>query len=337
MQPVHPHAVGQIVVVDVAGLGDGVAQVDQAVAGLLPVAVLVLAPRQAEEAGAEGLAGDVGDPGLQSAQADEGFHRGAWRVLAAQGTVEQGLLLRLLQRPVLLRRDPFHEQVGVVTRLAHQRQHLAVAWVDGDGAAGVVAECLHGGGLQAGVEGEIEIAARLRRLALQHPDHPSEGVHLHLLQPHLAMQHLLVGLLDPVLADVAGARIGGGVDGLQLLLVDASDIADHVGGHRPQGVVAQQFGLDLDTGKAVAADRQPRHLVRVQADADGDAVEAAFLFAQSLEAAPIAVTDLHDPADSGQGLLHVLHPFRGHLQAVGGQVLGQDGAVAVVDQATGGR
>ena len=78
------------------------------------------------------------------------------------------------------------------------------------------------------------------------------------------MQQIFVGLLHAVLADVAGAAVAGGIDGLELTLVDAAHVAQHVGGLLAQGVSAQQGGADVHAGEAVAVDGKTRHLLSIR-------------------------------------------------------------------------
>ena len=75
------------------------------------------------------------------------------------------------------------------------------------------------------------------------------------------MQLGLVGLLDAELADVGRAAVGDRVERLQLLDVDAPDVAERVCEGRAVGVVAVEARLDVDAGEAVAVDREPGQFV----------------------------------------------------------------------------
>ena len=76
------------------------------------------------------------------------------------------------------------------------------------------------------------------------------------LRNPLAVQFEFVVLLQAGLADMVGALVVGFLlpltDPLQVAVGDAADVAQGVGGRGAQGVLAEQPGLDLDAGEAVA-------------------------------------------------------------------------------------
>ena len=78
------------------------------------------------------------------------------------------------------------------------------------------------------------------------------------------MQVAFVGELDADFADVVGALVVGGfvpgVDALDILVVDATDVAGHVRGDLAERILAEQARFDLNTRKTVAIDRKSRDL-----------------------------------------------------------------------------
>ncbi len=131
---------GEVVEVDVAGLGDGDVQVDGAVPGALPVAVFALVARQGVEARAVGAGVVAGDALFQAGQAHERLDGGAGRILSAQGAVEQRLVVIVLQRGVGAVVDAVDERVRVIGRQADEGEHVAVLRVDGNRRAAEIAE-----------------------------------------------------------------------------------------------------------------------------------------------------------------------------------------------------
>jgi hypothetical protein len=68
-------------------------------------------------------------------------------------------------------------------------------------------------------------------------DRPPRGVDQHFAVSRGSVQQVLVGAFDPQLADQGGAGIRRGIDVLEILFADRSDIAERVYGHGTEGVV----------------------------------------------------------------------------------------------------
>ena len=70
-----------------------------------------------------------------------------------------------------------------------------------------------------------------------------------------AVQLAFVALLHPQLADVFGAPVVAVFilffDAIFLPRIDAADVADHMAGQLPMGILAKQPGLDFDTRETV--------------------------------------------------------------------------------------
>ena len=332
MDAVDAEAHREIVEVDVAGLGDGLVHVGDAVAGALPVAVaaLVVGQHEPARAVARGSGGDHAR--LEARQRHEGLDGGARRIAPAQGAVEERAVRVVRQRAVGGRVDAVDEEVGVVARRAHERQHLARARVEGDDRAAGLAEGLLRGALQAQVDGQPQVAARARARALEHAQRPALGVDLDLLHAHAAVQERLVGALDAELADVAGATVLDRVERLEVVGVDARDVAEDVGEQRARRVVARRAHGDVHTRELVAVDREARRLRLAQPQPQGDGLEAGLARRQGPEALDVDGAQGHDAAEALEHGVEVRHLLRHHLEAVGGTVLGHGRAVAVEDQ-----
>src|SRR6266550_3287667 len=67
---------------------------------------------------------------IQSGQGEERFDRRAGRISAAQRTIEQRLVGRLVQLLPTRRINAVDKQVRVVTRLRNEREHIARARID---------------------------------------------------------------------------------------------------------------------------------------------------------------------------------------------------------------
>ncbi len=198
------------------------------------------------------------------------------RVQARDRPVEQRLVRgRVGQAAVVRVADASDPDRRVVARVGRHRQHRAVArvqhhrraarrrerpagaWVDGmvqpgdlPGQVGVELA------LQADVDAEPQVLARHRLGDAEHPHHPALRVDLQALQPVVAAQHLVVGLLDPCLADVvAGERapIGGR---LQLVGGDRPEVAEHLRRRGPVPVAAHRHGLGAHPRVAVGVLRE---------------------------------------------------------------------------------
>ncbi len=125
------------------------------------------------------------------------------------------------------------------------------------------------------------------------------------------MQRRFIGLLNAILADMAGAGVVGDVDLFHVALADPSDVAEHMGGLHVVRIVPQQLGLDVDPGKPVPMHRELSGLVLAEIDPDRHAVEAPLALFQTPEAFQVLLADLDHLGQLGQGLRPVRRPARG--------------------------
>ena len=119
--------------IHVAGLLDGVAHRDRAVALRFPVAEQMAAARKTEMAGAEDRFFRGHDAVLECRQREERLDGRAGRIGAAQGAVDQRFVDIALQGIVLLGREAARECVGIETRRAGEGKDIAGVRIDGDG------------------------------------------------------------------------------------------------------------------------------------------------------------------------------------------------------------
>ena len=331
-QPVDPQVMGEIVVVDITGFDDGPAQVHGPMPPLAPVPIAMgLAGQLVMTATMLGLArGD--DAVLQPRQGDEGFDGGPGWILAAQGAVEQGHVGIIAQGGIFLGADPLDEGVGIEAGIADQGQDAASARVQGSHGAAPLAQGRRRVPLQADVQVQAQVLAGHRRLALQGAQDPALGVHLHLAISDLAMEHRLVGLFQPILADEVRAPVGALVDALEFLLVDPSDVTQYMPREGPLGIGPQQVGADIHLGKAVALQGEAGDLLLGEMQAQGDRLIGGTLAAQAFEALEVRLGDGHDRPQLREQRPQVLGLVRGHGQGEGGLVGRQGHAVGVVDQ-----
>jgi hypothetical protein len=222
----------------------------------------------------------------------------ARRVGAAQGPVQQRLVDALVELAPALAVDAVDEEVGVEGGLADEGQHLAAARVQRHQRAAAVAEHLFHQGLQPDVHRQHQLVAGRGRAAVQAPHGAAGGAGFDFLVAGLAVQAAFVALLQAQLADVLGALVVALVGfvpvfhGLLLGQIDAADVAQQVAARLAQRVVAEQPRLDLDAREAEALRGETRHFLVGQPGADGQRIGTLELFAQALEAAPVARADL---------------------------------------------
>ena len=149
---VHAHFVGQRVVIGVARLDDAFVQIHRTHGRLAVAAKAVVAEHPIARVVDGGV--DVACTGFQGAQGHERFVGGAWWVGASQGTVEQGLVGRVVEGAPVVHIDAIHEQVGVKGGLADKGQHVAVARINRHQCATAIAEHVFHQFLQTHIDGQ---------------------------------------------------------------------------------------------------------------------------------------------------------------------------------------
>ena len=229
-----PELGAQVVVVDVAGQPQAVGQADRAVAPGRPVPLGVAA--EGERAGAAVGAGGRDDAGLEAGQGGERLPGRAGRVGRLDGPVQQRLARVARVAGEVAPRDAADEAPRVVLGQAGQDEQGTVVGVEDDrgggrgrvGAAPFAVGQPPGGPhavgqgplnthLEVEVEGELEVAAGGRWAATEGPYHLPSRVDLEVLDAVAAPEPLVVGQLDPGLADDVAGRVSAEPLGLDLV------------------------------------------------------------------------------------------------------------------------
>src|SRR3546814_106558 len=146
----------------------------------------------------------------------------------------------------------------------------------------------------------------------------------------LAAQRLVVVALDAGAAGVGEQRLAGAVL-LDVVLVGAADVADDVRHQRAIGIAPGQVGLHAYPGEAPLVHREPCHLVGGQAQLQGHRAEAAAGLALLLEAFDVFGAERDDLRQPGDQRLRVAGVLGHHVEPERRHVVGQDPALAVVD------
>ena len=133
-------------------------------------------------------------------------------------------------------------------------------------------------------------------MTLQNPQDPSPGISLDTLISDFAMQPIFIGRLDSRLADVRRPSIVGLIDTIEFALVDAANIADDMDAMRSKRILPSQPRTDVDSGKSVPVDREPRDLPVFQPQAQRDLLETALAGNGCAERLFIRTGYLDDPA-----------------------------------------
>ncbi len=335
MDLVDAERLGQVVEIDVAGLDDGLFERRPAVAPFLPVTVLVVVSGQGEPARAE--RGRV-DPDLaigHAGQADEGFEGRSRGILAVDGPVEEWPVRGITECGIALVIDAGHEEIGIEARQADIDEDIAILRVDGDDGAGMVTHGLGREALQMAVDRQIEVFAGHGRYPLEGPDRSPERIGLDVFEADLAMQAGLVVSLDTRLADEACRAVVRGIEAAELADVDASDITQTVGQQWAEWIVTDEASADLDARQLVEVDGEPRDLGIVEVIAQRDGIEGPLAMSLTLEPFEVGITEPHEFAESHERCVEVVDLLGNEFEAERGQVLGDDLAIPVVDQAPG--
>ena len=193
-------------------------------------------------------------------------------------------------------------------------------------------ERIHHGLLQFGIDGQVKILPGVRLLAPDHAQHAALGIDLDVFHAHLPVQARFVETLDAGLADMRGAAVARGVNAFQISRIDSSHIADHMREQLAERVTPVQIRHHFHARETMPVHGEARHLDLAQAQLDRHRLEAAPRARRGQEALGILVRQLDHLTQSRDHVVQVLDILAHCVQPVGRHVVGQQAAVAVVDQ-----
>ncbi len=342
MNGIDPHSMTQVVIVNITGLDHRLFEIHlQTVPGPFPVPIQAIIARQPIPARiAHGVLG-IHHVIVQAGQPDHRFGGGARWILPLQKPVEQRQIQRLVQAAIVAETDPGDEQVGVKTGHGHRRQHASGFDIQSNDRPTVVIQGADRGRLQAGIEVQLQIFARFGVGAIQHAQYPAPGVGFHVLTAHFAQQLGFILTFQAGLTNRVGAAVALVLVLIkpgQIRLADPAHVAQHVGKQVTLGVVAHQLGVHLNPFQAILVDRQAGDFLLGQAIAQGNGFKGtAPLLQLVVELFQVALGNIHQfPQQLDRGG-HVAHPLANDRQGIAGSVIGEQFAIAVVDQPTGRR
>ncbi len=178
----------------------------------------------------------------------------------------------------------------------------------------------------------VQVLAGDRGDALENAQRAPVGVGFHLLEPDLSEQGFFITDLDAQLADVLHAAVGGLVDALQFLFVDAPDVAQEMHAQAGERVVPLQARLEFHAAEIGAVHGQPRRFFLGEVGAQQDIFEARPLAQLLAEVLQVGLVQADHLLQFLQQRIHVIHLFRDDFQRVHRVVLRQHHAVAVEHQ-----
>jgi hypothetical protein len=274
------------------------------------------------------------DAFLERRQRHQDLEAAARRVLPLDDTVhERGQRVLAEGRPGG-GLDTLGELVGVVGRQGEHGQDLAVARVEGHGAARPAGHRLLEGLLELRVQGQAHARPFHGRLTLglRHLD-PS-AVDDHAAQAVLAHEQPIVLGLHPRLAH-GHARVDPRVGlGLQLALRDLPHPAQHVRRALPQGVRPQGHGVHAGLGLLEAPGLDGGHVLLAGVGLDHHRAELRALLLREL-LADVRGRDLQELGEALHAPVDVVRLLRREHDVEGGAVVHEDTPVAVEEQPAG--
>ena len=327
----------QLVVVGVDRLRQGFAQIDTTMTAGTPIAIALGLSGQMKAAGRQHRVCWRAQAELQPGERVERLDRRAGFIATTEGAIELRLMRRRHQGRIGLARNAIDERVRIKAGLADHAQHFAIARIDGDGDTSAAFEGGDRCALQLGIDAQIQMLSGLRRHPSEHAQRAPFGIGLDALVADLAEQDVFVITLDAGLADMRGGAVARIIEPLAILGTDAADIADdmaEIGAHR---VKPFEIGHHFDTGKTVAIDREAGDFVFAQMKAQRQTLKAPLGLAQRIEALAVLGIDWQDGGHRVDDLHDIAGLLGHHFEAVLKHVLGEQHAIAVIDQATAWR
>ncbi len=245
---VDAEAGGERVEEDVAGLIDGLVDIDCTVAAVNPAALI-----GAEEIDAAG-AMDIhvlGDAFFESGEGHDDFESGTGGELGLDGLVHEGIFGIGDELVPLVAADADGELVGIEGGAADEGEDFAGVGIDGDHGAVAIAQGIFGGALDVEVDGEFETLAGFGGLGAEAADFAAMAVDDDVFRAVFAAQDAIVGGFDAGAADDIAGLIVGVARVVEHLFADFADVADQVGGESIFGIEAALLLDGVELGELV--------------------------------------------------------------------------------------
>ncbi len=333
--PLHADALGHLVEIDVAALGDGGAHVDRAMTApfvaveqRIAHAQRAAAPHRLRRAYAR----------LQQRQRHHRLDRGAGRIKPLKRLVAEGDMIVLRQHVPFQMADAVGKAVGIETGHGGHGQHVAIAAIDHHHRSALRGEAAAGIFLQARVDGEVDRFAGLIRAGGEFANDLAARRHFHPLGAGLAGQMAVERLFQPVLADLEARRDQQRVAaGLVILRRRRADIAEQMADGRAGGVMAGKALAGRDAGQVGQAHADGGILIIGQLVGDLDRAEAGGFLQLLMDAVNFLALQPQQLGEVADRRVRVRHPLRDEIDAKVGAVVRQRLAVAVQYPAAPGR
>ena len=146
----------------------------------------------------------------------------------------------------LLLRETVDDRVGIDARVGGHREHVAVARVERDDGARLLAQRRLGERLDADIDAEAHIAAGNRRARDDLADRPTGGVENCQRTAAAAGQRALEEVLDPIAADHVAGAVALNEALFELFRIDLLEVADDVRGEIAVGIPATRLAAHED-------------------------------------------------------------------------------------------
>jgi hypothetical protein len=335
---VDPDPLGDVVVIDVAGLLEAVVQVHLAMPAAPPAMKAAVA--KLVVAGTEHRLVRADRAGLQRGQRHHHLEGRAGRIGAMRRLADQRSAFVVQQRVVVGHRDAADKGVRVKARRRAERPDIAGRDLHHHGSGTFPSEPGLDEVLQLVVDRQLDVGAGLALLPVEFADHPPGRVDLDPAGAGTAAKRRFHLGLCGVFADLEIGNLQqrvGIVEPLQIVVADRPDIAHHMGEIGLQRIGPGQPDLGRDTGQGGGVDSYCRHLFPAQPFGDGDRNEGAAAIHLAQQTRLILGRDRDDPGQPVEHRLGVAGILAHHHDPVVAPVVGQHHAGAVEDQAAGRR
>ena len=235
---------GEGVEEDVAGLIDGFVDVDGAMAGLDPAALV--GAKEVDAAGAMHVH-ILGDAFFEAGEGHDDFEGGTGGELRLDGLIHERVLgIGEVFVPGIAA-DADGELIGIENGTADEREDFAGVGIDGDHGAIAVAQGIFRSALDIEIDGEADALAGLGRLGAETADFAAMAVDDDVFRAVFSAEDAVVGSFNAGAADNVAGLIHGIARVVEHLFADFADVADEVGGESVARIEAALFlnGVEL--------------------------------------------------------------------------------------------